>query len=415
MASALGTQPQAAPGTSSSNAGGGINMSETTKQLKQLKDFLKNPLETPMAIHWFGMSFVVVVLLWLITYVTTKINLGKTNCDIIEEINKNTPPTKITSAWTSSASPEYSGKKLRDFYIKTAYNCCASGQFKSDYVSICALKNVIKQGARCLDFEIYCVDNTPVVGVSSVDIIGVKQSYNTLPISEVLKEINNVAFSETAGICPNSKDPLLLHFRIKTNNVTIYNILASEIADNLGDKLLPIEYMRECNGTNLTKKPIKDFIGKVVIMVEKNNVYNSMPLLYESKNMWELTNVTTNSVFIHETRFLDIKNSNDIDTITTFNRQNVTLVLPDLSASNANYISTVPQALGCQLIAMNFQNVDQNLLTYNELFEKKQSAFIPKPDELLYTPVMVNIPPPVKGSHRYDRVRERKGLVTTTM
>ena len=407
-----------APGaqtTPSSNSGGGggggINMSQATTQLK---DFLKNPLETPMAIHWFGMSFVIVVLLWLITYVTTKINLGKTNCDIIEEVNKNTPPTKITSAWTTSASPDYAGKKLRDFYIKTAYNCCASGQFKSDYVSICALQNVIKQGVRCLDFEIYCVDNIPVVGVSSVDIIGVKQSYNTLPISEVLKQINNIAFSETAGICPNPKDPLLLHFRIKTNNVTIYNILASEIADFLGDKLLPIEYMRECNGTNITKKPIKDFIGKVVIMVEKNNAYNSLPLLYESKNMWELTNVTTNSVFIHETRFLDIKNSNDIDTITTFNRQNFTLVLPDLSVSNANYIPTVPQALGCQLIAMNFQNVDQNLITYNDLFEKKQSAFAPKPNELLYIPTMINIPPPIPESHRYT-ARTRNGLVTTTV
>lgn len=399
-----------APGAPSSNSGGGgggINMSQATTKLK---DFLKNPLETPMAIHWFGMSFVVVVLLWLITYVTTKINLGKTNCDIIEEVNKNTPPTKITSSWTTSASPDYAGKKLRDFYIKTAYNCCASGQFKSDYVSICALKNVIKQGARCLDFEIYCVENIPVVGVSSVDIIGVKQSYNTLPISEVLKELNNIAFSETAGICPNPKDPLLLHFRIKTNNVTIYNILASEIADNLGDKLLPIEYMRECNGTNLTKKPIKDFIGKVVIMVEKNNAYNSLPLLYESKNMWELTNVTTNSVFIHETRFLDIKNSNDIDTISTFNRQNITLVLPDLSGSNANYISTVPQALGCQLIAMNFQNVDQNLLTYNDLFEKKQSAFVPKPDELLYIPTMINIPAPISRALNYGTARVSNGL-----
>jgi len=173
--------------------------------------------------------------------------------------------------------------------------------------------------------------------------------------------------------------------------------------------------MRECNGTNITKKPIKDFIGKVVIMVEKNNVYNSLPLLYESKNMWELTNVTTNSVFIHQTRFLDIKNSNDIDTITTFNRQNITLILPDLSASNANYVSTVPQALGCQLIAMNFQNVDQNLLTYNELFEKKQSAFIPKPNELLYTPVMVNMPPPVSTALNYATTRVGEGLVKTTI
>jgi hypothetical protein len=378
--------------------GGGINFLPST-------DAIRNVLTSqvsPTAIHWFGMSFVIVVILWLITYVTTKINLGKTNCDIITEINEKTSPTKINSSWTTSSSPEYVGKKLRDFYIKTAYNCCASGQFKSDYVDICALKNAIKQGARCLDFEIFCVDNTPVVGVSSVNIIGVKQSYNSIPVSIVLKELSNIAFSETAGICPNPKDPLLLHFRIKTNNVNILNIIASEIAENLGDRLLPIEYMRECNGSNLTNKPIKDFLGKVVIMVEKNNSSNTMPLLYQSKNLWELTNVTTNSVFIHEKRYMDIKNSNDVETITKFNKKNMTIVIPDLSVSNANYVSTVPQALGCQLMAMNFQNVDQNLLTYNEIFEKKQSAFVPKPNELIYIPETVPLPEPLDKKLSYE-------------
>ena len=377
--------------------GGGINFVPSTDAIRKA---LTSQV-TPMAIHWFGMAFVIVVLLWLITYVTTKINLGKTNCEVIQQINKDSPPTKITSKWTTSSSPDYAGKNLRDFYIKTAYNCCASGQFKSDYVSMCALQNAIKQGVRCLDFEIFCIDNIPVVGVSSIDIVGVKQSYNSLPVSQVLKELNNIAFSETAGICPNPKDPLLLHFRIKSNNVNIFNIMASEIAENLGDKLLPIEYMRECNGTNITKRPIKDFIGKVVIMVEKNSSANSMPLLYQSKNMWELTNVTTNSVFIHENRYMDIKNSNDLETITDFNKQNMTLILPDLSVSTINYISTVPQAIGCQLMAMNFQNVDQNLLTYNELFEKKESAFVPKPNELLYIPVLIDKPKPLANYLSY--------------
>jgi hypothetical protein len=382
-----GQPPTPTPG------GGGININ-FLPSTAAIRSALTSQV-TPMAIHWFGMAFVIVVLLWLITYLTTKINLGKTNCDIIKEINTKSTPTKINSSWTTSSSPDYAGKNLRDFYIKTAYNCCASGQFKSDYVSMCALQNAIKQGARCLDFEIFCIDNIPCVGFSSIDMIGVKQSYNSLPVSQVLKELNNIAFSETAGICPNPRDPLLLHFRIKTNNVNILNIMASEIAENLGDKLLPIEFMREGNGTNITKRPIRDFIGRVVIMVEKSNSSNTMPILYQSKNMWELTNVTTNSVFIHSKRFMDIKNSNDLETVTNFNKENITLVLPDLSVSNANYISTVPQALGCQLMAMNFQNVDQNLLTYNELFEKGESAFVPKPKELIHVPIFIDKPKPL--------------------
>ena len=32
------------------------------------------------------------------------------------------------------------------------------GSYKNDYVNLCALKSCIKQGARCLDFEIYSVN-----------------------------------------------------------------------------------------------------------------------------------------------------------------------------------------------------------------------------------------------------------------
>jgi hypothetical protein len=46
-------------------------------------------------------------------------------------------------------------------------------------------------------------------------------------------------------------------------------------------------------------------------------------------------------------------------------------------------------------MAMSFQNVDQNLLTYNELFEKRESAFVPKPNELIHVPVFIDKPTPL--------------------
>ena len=372
--------------------------------VKNMRDLLHSDI-SPTAIHWFGMAFVVVILLWLITYVTTKLNLNRTNCMSIQSYYDE--PTKITSSWTSLNSKDYQ-KNLRDFYIKTAYNCCASGQYKNDYVSLCALHNTIVQGCRCLDFEIYCLNDAPVVAVSSIDMVGVKQSYNALSISDVLNAINTYAFSEvkvpTDGkdqrYCPNPKDPLLLHFRLKTNKVKILTQLASEIYQILGDKLLPIEYGREYNGKNLIKLPISTFLGKVIIMVEKSNSSQGMPILYQSKILWELTNVTTNSAFIHEQFFSDIKNTTDPKDIIEFNRQHMTLVLPDMTEYDINYIYTVPQVLGCQLMAMSFQNHDQNLVTYNDLFEKEGSAFVPKPDSLLYAPTV--IPKEAPLSSRYS-------------
>ena len=364
---------------------------------------------SPVAIHWFGISFVIVILLWVITYITAKLNLDKVNCGIISEANPK--PAQLESLSSKLTSPEYIGKNIRDFYIKTAYNCCASGNFKSDYVTICALYNVIAQGCRCLDFEIYCLNNTPVVAVSSIDQIGVKQSYNFLHVTDVLSAVNNYALNsngntlpsfvpgaknEKQRFCPNPNDPLFLHFRLKTNNVDVVNQLAAIIAETFKSKLLPIQFMRESNGKNMTKTPIKDLVdninGKVIIMVEKNSNTGGMPILYRSANMWELTNITTNSVFIHEKRFTDIKNTNAPKEIIEFNRQNMTMVLPDLNESNMNYIYVVPRMLGCQFIAMNFQNNDQNLISYNNFFDNMKCAFVPRPAELLHVPVFIPEP-----------------------
>jgi hypothetical protein len=130
-------------------------------------------------------------------------------------------------------------------------------------------------------------------------------------------------------------------------------------------------------------------------MVEKTSISGSMPILYQSANMWELTNITTNSVFIYEKRFTDIKNTNAPNDVVNFNRQNMTIVLPDLNENNTNYIYVVPRLLGCQFIAMNFQNNDQNLISYNKFFDDSKSAFVPRPPELLYVPVHVPAPEPI--------------------
>lgn len=402
------------------------NLSGAVKALKNLNLNSVNELQnSPVAIHWFGISFVIVILLWVITYITAKLNLDKVNCGVISDANPK--PVQFESLSSKLTSPDYMGKNIRDFYIKTAYNCCASGNFKSDYVTMCALYNVIAQGCRCLDFEIYCLNNIPVVAVSSVDQIGVKQSYNFLNVVDVLSAVNTYALNsngntlptfvpgnknEPQRFCPNPNDPLFLHFRLKTNNVNVVNQLAAIIADTFKSKLLPIQFMRESNGKNMTKTPIKDLVdnvnGKVIIMVEKNSNTGTMPILYRSANMWELTNITTNSVFIHEKRFTDIKNTNSPKEIIDFNRQNMTIVLPDLNENNTNYIYIVPRMLGCQFIAMNFQNNDQNLISYNNFFNNMKCAFVPRPAELLYVPVFIPEPKKIDKDLLYSTKKSIK-------
>jgi len=56
------------------------------------------------------------------------------------------------------------------------------------------------------------------------------------------------------------------------------------------------------------------------------------------------------------------------------------MVLPDLDNKLNNYDWLIPYSQGCQFIAMKFQNVDNYLISYLNLFMKnKNYSFIPKP------------------------------------
>ena len=79
--------------------------------------------------------------------------------------------------------------KLREFYIKTAYNCCS---VSDKWVNICALNYTIREGCRCLDFEIFDVNGEPVIGTTLAQNGTEKDSYNHLPLSDVLETINEI-------------------------------------------------------------------------------------------------------------------------------------------------------------------------------------------------------------------------------
>ena len=107
---------------------------------------------------------------------------------------------------------------LRDYYIASSYNSCCAGDFQDGYVSLPPLREVIRQGARVLDFALYQVDNDVVVGAGPTDSDNIKGTYNSLPLGGndgILNTINKYAFSHP---CPNPTDPLFINFRIKSRS-----------------------------------------------------------------------------------------------------------------------------------------------------------------------------------------------------
>ena len=342
-------------------------------------------LKREQKIKIISLFIIISLIVAVIFYINNKIGLYKSNCNLLKKVY-----TTIPRLSSLSSDTEY---LLRDYYIKTAYNCCASGQFKNDYVGLCALRTCINQGVRCLDFEIYSIDDQPVIAASSINDFTVKQTYNSIPTADAFKTILNLAFS--TAHCPNAFDPLILHFRILSKNTIMYNNLANQISSLLNSRVLGVTYSFENDGKNLGALPIKNFLGKIVIIVDATN-----PIFQKTK-LDEYVNASSGSPFFRSMTYQQLKFTQDL-TLTSFNKKNMSIVMPDWSADDTNLNFNIAREYGCQFIAMSFQNYDSNLEHYNAFFDGNRSAFVLKPSNLRFTPLTIEVPPPSPPAYSFQ-------------
>jgi hypothetical protein len=282
---------------------------------------------------------------------------------------------------------------LFDYYIKTAYNACSGGSYKNDFVDTCNLKAIIKQGVRCLDFEIYSINDNPVVATSITDDYYVKETFNSVDFMEVMNIIKNYGFS--GGTCPNSTDPILIHLRIKSNNQKMYSNMA-KIFKHFDDDMLGKEYSFESYGKNIGNEPLLSFKSKIILIVDKiNNAF------LENKDFLEYVNLTSNSIFMRCYKYYDIKNNPDINELTEYNKKNMTIVLPDTGINPNNPSGMLCRESGCQMVAMRYQYVDQFLEENAQFFDESGFAFALKPERLRYKVVTIAEPTPQKPEYSY--------------
>ncbi len=340
-------------------------------------------------VSYMIIGFVLIILIIMIGYIIYLTKLANSECDYMNTLY---PSLDGNIKPISSNDTDCSGC-LYDYYIKTAYNACSGGSYKNDFVDICNLKAVIKQGVRCLDFEIYSVDDKPVVATSTQDSYYVKETFNSISFDDVMKTINSYAFA--GGTCPNPTDPIIIHLRVKSNNQEIYSKMA-EIFKSYDSVMLGKDYSFESSGTNLGITPLLKFQKKIILIVEKmNNAF------LENKQFLEYVNLTSNSMFMRAYNYDSIKNNPDIKELTDYNRRNMTIVFPDKGSNPANPNGIISREYGCQMVAMRYQYVD-NYLEENALFFDRASyAFALKPQALRYTPVTIPDPKPQNPNYSY--------------
>lgn len=330
----------------------------------------------------------IIVIIALISYVSNKLTLRSRGCSNLKDMYEDYP--KLSSI---NYYEPYFNFKLRDYYIKTAYNACSLGDFKNNFVDICSLKNNIKQGYRCLDFEIYSVNNEPVVAASSLNDYNVKQTYNSVPFEEVCKTISSYAFS--GANCPNPSDPLLIHLRIMSKNTLIFDKIADYIYNNLSNYVLGKKYSYENQGRNLGNTKLDELKEKVIIMVDRSNT------MYEGTKLDEYINIASNSAFMRCVRFDEMRYAPDMYEFIDYNKKNMCIVLPNVSEYDSNMSAALALKYGCQMIGMSPQNYDNNLNFYDNYFNNYGYAFVLKPENLRFKPVTIKMPKLPPKSHSF--------------
>ena len=141
---------------------------------------------------------------------------------------------------------------------------------------------------------------------------------------------------------------------------------------------------------NLTLVPLKELMGKVIIMAyQENDNYKDM-----NNSFYELVNLGSNSLYFRQLRNHDIQYASNADTLKEENKSSLALTMPDWSDLNNNVKIVLHHTLGCQMVCMNYQNMDRNMKYYLKFFNEEGSAFVPKPAYLCKKNTKLTCPTP---------------------
>lgn len=335
---------------------------------------------------------------------TGKEGLENPDANVKEFIEKN-----ITSVNPEDSQSRF---KLRDYYIKAAYNAFNPDKFKNSTVSMDACLYVLARGCRFIDFEVFSVDNQPVIAASSVNSFNYKEMYNHIPVSDALEVLGSYAFSGSK--CPNPGDPFIIHMRMMSRNITMYDNLAKIITQSksVARNLLGPKYGREFQTKDLGNENLSDFRGKVILMVDGTNP------VYRKTKLFELINMSSNTMFLSKYTYFGVKNIGDPQAFKDANKKNMCLVIPDKGGRPINDGHNGPFTWGCQIAAMCFQEEarDEKLKAYEDKFASVGYAFILKPADLRYVPITIAPPaPPNPKASMEARPAEAAGGVKITL
>ena len=322
--------------------------------------------------------FAIIVVVGIIYISSILSGNGNKQCKIIDQIyQKNTTIQPITNNKPFNDAP------VNYFYIKTAFNCCSVGNYVDNYVNTCILSQIIAQGVRCLDVQIFNLNGVPVISTSNIPFVNsdstyIKETYNYVLFSTAMEIVVNEGLLNSST-CNNHTDPMFINLRMFTKNTSVFNTVATILANYKNRFLLRNEY-NEANQTEFFKTVIlSDLMNKMIIMV------NSDLSVLSTTNLYQYTNVISgpSTPYFWTLTYNDLQMEDSTDVI-DFTALKMAMVIPsqtDGVPQNPNPIESC--GLGIQFIGMAYQVFDNYLIASEDKFDQSGYAFVMKPRSLL--------------------------------
>ena len=264
--------------------------------------------------------------------------------------------------------------RLGDFYVASAYNAAHCGYQMYDYTSEQIVLAVLQSGARYLEFNIFNSE----FGDSAYPVVSMgykkgewKMMVNDTPLETIFQTIVNNAFTIYDGVngVSNPDDPIFIGLNLNTNsNLSCLNLIGFLITKYFANRLLDNTYSFQ-NTDKIAEITASQIMGKVIFFASDG---------FQGSGLEEIVNYSWDNVNNSDTHNMQRLYYTDImaDTfdsrkLKTFNKKGLTIVVPHQEGDfyNGNFDTSKAFDLGCQFIAMEFQNIDSNMDSYITRFK----------------------------------------------
>jgi hypothetical protein len=184
-------------------------------------------------------------------------------------------------------------------------------------------KTALARGVRLLEFHVYSDERDQPVVATSPQNDGYDVSLENVSFEQCCVDIANDAFP--------SKDPLIVSIMFHTDKAVVMDRVADHLSTTVHRHLVAAK--------DIQREPIDSFANKI-ILVSGGSISGT--------RLEPLINLSWNDSGLRRLTYQQALHPRDAVNLVGFNRDNITMVVPEVALKSINVNPERPRAMGCQ-------------------------------------------------------------------